>query len=413
MRRARQIGALLALSAMMIGLFPVATAAAVFATTGFQTQWQADEARIANYWGPLSTAQGGLLEPYKGATSGTICPPATAQACPAILILDKRTAQYFDKGRMEQNTPRGPVTSGLLATEMVRGKIQTGDTTFEDRTPPNIPIAGDTDNPSPTYLQLATTASSLLAPAQQKNGGFVTVFISDQGQAEDGGGFAGISMTPPIAGYDAPTQHNVLGVFGEFRDRAGFLTIGNAISEPFRATVKVGGQGETVLVQIFERRVLTYTNSNPDLFKVEMGNIGQHYFAWRYAGGSPTSTTGLDATPTARATALGFFDALRANQDVNAYFSPAVKNYYKGKDVSQEIGLTTPFGAAVIQCERDTVLQVDSPSVHDLVVEVKTGSDFRRLIVRMQSTTAPWLIQAILSQAPSGGPIPASYCMAP
>jgi hypothetical protein len=29
-------------------------------------------------------------------------------------------------------------------------------------------------------------------------------------------------------------------------------------------------------------RVLTYTPSNPVAFRVEMGNVGQHYFAWRY-----------------------------------------------------------------------------------------------------------------------------------
>jgi WD40 repeat protein len=37
-----------------------------------------------------------------------------------------------------------------------------------------------------------------------------------------------------------------------------------------------------VLVQLFERRVLTYTPANSAEFKVEMGNVGQHYFQWRY-----------------------------------------------------------------------------------------------------------------------------------
>jgi Tol biopolymer transport system component len=37
-----------------------------------------------------------------------------------------------------------------------------------------------------------------------------------------------------------------------------------------------------VLVQLFERRVLTYTPSNPAGFQVEMGNVGQHYYRWRY-----------------------------------------------------------------------------------------------------------------------------------
>ena len=36
-----------------------------------------------------------------------------------------------------------------------------------------------------------------------------------------------------------------------------------------------------MLVQLFERRVLTYTPSNPTQYQVEFGNIGQHYHAWR------------------------------------------------------------------------------------------------------------------------------------
>ncbi len=37
-----------------------------------------------------------------------------------------------------------------------------------------------------------------------------------------------------------------------------------------------------VVVQVFERRVLTYNVANADAFKVEMGNIGEHYHQWRY-----------------------------------------------------------------------------------------------------------------------------------
>jgi LPXTG-site transpeptidase (sortase) family protein len=37
-----------------------------------------------------------------------------------------------------------------------------------------------------------------------------------------------------------------------------------------------------VLIQAFERRVLTYAPDQPAGWKVQMGNIGQHYFEWRY-----------------------------------------------------------------------------------------------------------------------------------
>jgi hypothetical protein len=37
-----------------------------------------------------------------------------------------------------------------------------------------------------------------------------------------------------------------------------------------------------VLVQLFERRALTYNPANPAVTQVEMGNVGRHYFNWRY-----------------------------------------------------------------------------------------------------------------------------------
>src|SRR5205085_2221786 len=36
-------------------------------------------------------------------------------------------------------------------------------------------------------------------------------------------------------------------------------------------------------VQLFERRVLTYNPANPPATQVEMGNVGRHYYNWRYA----------------------------------------------------------------------------------------------------------------------------------
>jgi hypothetical protein len=243
-------------------------AAASFADPAFQTQWQQGEAIAVNFWGPLAGAGPGQQEPYVEAPGG------------------QRLVQYFDKGRMELTN--GTVTNGLLATEIVKGQIQVGNNAFQPKPSPAIPIAGDPDNPSPTYAQLGTSAASLLAPTPTKPGTFVTVMIDATGAAMDGGGFAGISMTPPIGAYDGTTQHNVLGVFSDYRNKVGLAAIGLAISEPFRANVKVAGQQRTVLVQVFERRVLTYTSGNPDPFKVEMGNIGQHYYQWRY--GQPLSS---------------------------------------------------------------------------------------------------------------------------
>jgi hypothetical protein len=48
----------------------------------------------------------------------------------------QRTVQYFDKSRMEINDPNGDqnsiwyVTNGLLATELITGRMQLGEDTF-------------------------------------------------------------------------------------------------------------------------------------------------------------------------------------------------------------------------------------------------------------------------------------------
>jgi len=195
------------------------------------------------------------------------------------------------------NPATGVVTSGLLATDLIKGQVQVSDTAFQPKSSPAIPIAGDADSPGPTYAGLASKAASLFAPATTKPGSFVTLIAAADGSVTDGGGFAGISMSPATSGFDATTQHNVLGAFADYRDRVGLSTIGFAISEPFRATVKVAGVSATVLVQIFERRVLTYTATNPDPFKVEMGNIGQHYSLWLYGTASAAAVSPAQPAP--------------------------------------------------------------------------------------------------------------------
>ncbi len=68
--------------------------------------------------------------------------------------------------------------------------------------------------------------------------------------------------------------------------------LGYPISDPVWVNVKLQGVDQWVLVQPFERRVLTYTPSNPTAWQVEMGNIGLHYFRWRYANTPQVSLNG-------------------------------------------------------------------------------------------------------------------------
>ncbi|MGI8687114.1 MAG: hypothetical protein ACR2M3_00905 [Thermomicrobiales bacterium] len=278
------------LVALVLCLVPLATtvsAASTFASPAFETQWKQGEALAPNFWGPLANATDGITEEYL--YSGTN---------------KTRLVQYFDKGRMERydgvtNTPEVRVTNGLLATEMVKGQIQIADDQFMPQPPPDIAIAGDPGGSAATYADLSTKAVGLLAPAASKIGQVSNDTIQPSGD------LGNVALPPipqtTITVFDGATKHNVPGAFAQYRDRAGLSSIGYAISEPFHATVKVAGASSFVMIQVFERRVLTYTDTNPDPYKVEMGNIGQHYYHWRYASSAPVPATG-NATGNAPAT---------------------------------------------------------------------------------------------------------------
>ncbi len=267
MQRPRRLVALLAVLLSLSTGVPL-NAATAFADPAFQQQWQQGEALAPNFWGPLANAHDGQQEPYKEAAGG------------------QRLVQYFDKGRMELTN--GKVTNGLLATELVKGQIQMGDATFQSQPSPGIPIAGDPDNPGPTYAAIRIRANALFFNSPATPGRLVTASADASGALALGDPAPGSGPTS-LSAYDSTTQHNVLQAFAAYRDRVGLATIGYATSEPFLTNVKVGGTPRRVVVQVFERRVLTYTAENPPQFQVEMGNIGQHYYAWRYGPPFPAA----------------------------------------------------------------------------------------------------------------------------
>ena len=73
-------------------------------------------------------------------------------------LTTERSFNYFREGNRERRDFSKLDWDGLISTGYV--------------------IAGDPDNTTPTYLQLATGANSLLASAPSKPGSFVTVFIN-------------------------------------------------------------------------------------------------------------------------------------------------------------------------------------------------------------------------------------------
>jgi hypothetical protein len=64
-----------------------------------------------------------------------------------------------------------------------------------------------------------------------------------------------------------------------------FYATGYPISEAYWVRTTVGGVEREVLAQCFQRRCLTYTPDNPPGWQVEAGNVGRHYYAWRYGDG--------------------------------------------------------------------------------------------------------------------------------
>lgn len=122
-------------------------------------------------------------------------------------------------------------------------------------------------------------------------------FAGQFGRAPDRTG-ATVSTQLLRAGETGETRHNIPGVFWDYlhqqwpiwtgaRYETGpvvdwLFAFGYPVSEPYWVRASVAGAEQWVLVQAFERRVLTWTPANPSAYRVEMGNVGQHYHRWRY-----------------------------------------------------------------------------------------------------------------------------------
>jgi hypothetical protein len=224
-----------------------------------------------------------------------------------------REVQYFDKSRMEVSLDPAVnqysiwyVTNGLLARELVTGQMQTGNNTFETLSPAAVNVAGDWDDPTgPTYA----TFGGLLGAESRDPGSPVISRLARDGSVTDDPSLAGRGVTAEA--FVPETGHTVASPFWNFMNASGlvqesgpprtgqlfpnpFYATGFPITEAYWASVKVADTYTEVLVQVFERRVLTYTPDNPPGWQVEAGNVGRHYFEWRY-GITPPDGASLPA----------------------------------------------------------------------------------------------------------------------
>ncbi|MGA7670337.1 MAG: hypothetical protein WBW04_07930, partial [Nitrolancea sp.] len=261
----------LVIAAVCLSLVVIAPATAEpIAVPAFQKTWERTDQPILSetahrtwMWGPEANS-GLLLEPYAESPNG------------------QRQVQYFDKTRMEITQPDADTTStwyitnGLLAEELITGRLQLGDTAFEEHDPANVNVAGDADDPNgPTY----STFNALMSYAAVPDGWVITQTVDRAGMVGADHGTSSFNVTAKDVGV--PTNHNVASVFWDFMNSTGtvyenginvtgklfenpYYGTGYPLTEAYWTTVLVGGVQKQVLVQVFERRVLTYTPSNPE-----------------------------------------------------------------------------------------------------------------------------------------------------
>ncbi|HEX2912322.1 MAG TPA: sialidase family protein [Chloroflexia bacterium] len=271
----------------------------------FQQVWDRSDKAVAEgksdrswTWGPAIS--GLLTEPY---TEGTT-----------------RQVQYFDKARMEQTSGR-VVTNGLLAKEMITGLLQLGDKDFKQFDPNTmLNIAGDQGNQqNPTYTSFRKVATIYSESgenfAPDNTGKVITATLKRDGTT--GTNPALTSYNVKNAVFNNVLHHNIPDVFWNFMTQDGLIyqngqyvtgqvadwlsSFGLPLTDAYWTRTILKGQEQDVLVQAFERRVLTYTPSNEKKFQVEMGNVGQHYYDWRKGlplQGNPTPTPTTPPTPT-------------------------------------------------------------------------------------------------------------------
>ncbi|HVG01039.1 MAG TPA: sugar ABC transporter substrate-binding protein, partial [Chloroflexia bacterium] len=265
-----------------------------FAGPAFQRVWEridrpvaAGEVKRSWYWGPAPISAA-TNEPNKESPGGN------------------RIVQYFDKSRMEINNPDASpndpfyVTNGLLTVELISGRVQAGASTYTERYPACINVTGDAgDATAPTYAALGRVSNTTLGdhPATS-NTGVVTATLSRTGDVGNDPSKANIAEARN-AFFDDVTKHNIPDAFWKFLNATGpvyqdgrtanaqlnnpwFYASGRPISEAYWTKATIAGKAADVLVQMYERRALTFVPANPEGFKVEMGNIGQHYYDWRY-----------------------------------------------------------------------------------------------------------------------------------
>jgi hypothetical protein len=186
------------------------------------------------------------------------------------------------------------VPNRRLAHALITGRMQVGDSSFQPCDAARVNVAGDADDPhGPTYA----TFSRVLDLAADDEGYVITRQIHRDGSVTSDDRY--IDYRVGVSVFPERKRHWIATPFWSFMSAEGPVFVGGRIvnallfEDPYYATgypitdaywarVLVGGVARDVLIQCFERRCLTYTPSNPPGWQVEAGNVGLHYYRWRY-----------------------------------------------------------------------------------------------------------------------------------
>ena len=212
------------------------------------------------------------------------------------------------------------------------GRVQIGQDPdqFDFVLPATIAVAGDFYGwTTPTYQALGRHMQS----ESDRSGQTVVATIDQWGEI-------GANLSPvesrELVEYvsyesgDGAIGHNIPDVFWTFLtgeidplvDPANWVFVmGYPLTEAYWTKSTVDDVELDVMVQCFERRCLTYTPTNNDPFKVEMGNVGLHYYTWRHDSYS---------YPCSEDPRRGFGELWRDNDQVRADIGCA-ETYYGGE----------------------------------------------------------------------------------
>lgn len=305
--------------------------------TAFTEVWQRADYPVAKgvakrswLWGP--EARENVAEPLAESPNGM------------------RQVRYYDKSRMEMNDPNGDpkspwfVTNGLLVVEMISGHMQTGVSTFEPRQPAAVTVAGDVktsgaSNTAPTYATLGKVAT--IDPSQHRSQPRIGQDVRESLSADGTVGNitpTSVGRLPKLQLFESVTGHNIPDVFWSFMNQRGMVyengqyregqlfnwlyAMGYPLTEPYWITIEIAGKKLPVMMQAFQRRILTYNPANAQEWRVEMGNVGMQYHDWRYGTNSPQPQPTVNPGPKEDGTPLKFRRVVEGSRQFSAINDP-------------------------------------------------------------------------------------------